>query len=229
MAKIIKKSSEEGKQIIIPALKIQPLEIKLVCYAPGDELIVHAWSEKAKKEMLAKQKKEAKQGKEPKDPDRDYRESLYWLESTGKVATKKGETNYYDVQRISVQDVDPAKHNLFGFKTIAFKAAAVKAANDVGIPMTVTRRAFHVNGEFVQIHYDKVYMREDMVRLNGGVADLRYRGAFVNWWVLIQVELNIGVMSSEQLVNLFNTAGFGVGVGEWRPERNGVSGRFKVA
>jgi len=218
MAKATKASmAKEVKQILIPPLKIQRVDIKLVSYTPQDELIMHAWSEKAKKEMLAKQKKEAKQGKEAKDPERDYRESLYWL-------NRKAPHD-----RIDVQDADPAKHELFGFKTIAFKASAVKAANDVGISMTVTRRAFHIFGEFVQVHYERMYMREDMVRLNGGVADIRYRGAFVNWWVVISAELNIGIMSPDQLANLFNTAGFAVGVGEWRPERNGVSGRFRVA
>jgi len=217
-------------EIIIPKLKIERVKMKLVAYQPGDEIIVHAWSEKAKKQMLDKQMKIAKQGKTAKDPEADYRESLYWMKK-GKIASPKTKSkpNYYHAERIPVKDVDPAKHDLFGFKTIAFKASAVKAANDVGIPMTVTRRAFHIPGEFVVLHYDKVYMREDMVRLNGTVADLRYRGAFVDWWVDLEIELNIGVLSVEQLLNLFNTAGFGVGVGEWRPERNGVSGRFRVA
>jgi hypothetical protein len=29
-------------------------------------------------------------------------------------------------------------------------------------------------------------------------------------------------------VNLFNVAGFAVGVGEWRPERDGSNGMFHV-
>ena len=214
-------------QIIIPKLNIERVQMKLMAYKPGDEIIVHAWSEKAKKEMLDKQMGKAKQGKTNKDPVQDYRESAYWLKYTRKRV--KGKDHYTHVERIPVKNVDPAKHDCFGFKTIAFKAAAVRAANDVGIQMTLSRRAFHIPGEFVVLHYDKVYMREDMVRLNGTVADLRYRAAFVNWWVDIEVELNVAILSVEQLLNLFNTAGFSVGVGEWRPERNGVSGRFKVA
>jgi hypothetical protein len=30
-------------------------------------------------------------------------------------------------------------------------------------------------------------------------------------------------------VNLFNTAGFGVGIGEWRSEKDGQHGMFHVA
>jgi hypothetical protein len=30
-------------------------------------------------------------------------------------------------------------------------------------------------------------------------------------------------------VNLFNTAGFAIGVGEWRPQRDGSYGMFHIA
>ena len=220
-------AKKKETQIIIPQLKIERVNMKLVAYKPGDEIIVHAWSEKAKRQMLEKQQGKAKQGKENRDPIQDYRASTYWLKSTRKKV--KGKDNYTQVEQIPVQNVDPAKHDCFGFKTIAFKAAAVRAANDVGIQMTLSRRAFHIPGEFVVLHYGKVYMREDMVRIGMGTADLRYRAAFVDWWVDIEVELNVAILSVEQLLNLFNTAGFSVGVGEWRPERNGVSGRFRVA
>jgi hypothetical protein len=43
------------------------------------------------------------------------------------------------------------------------------------------------------------------------------------------VKHNANVMSAEQILNLFSTAGFAVGVGEWRPERDGQFGRFHVA
>ncbi len=214
-----RRSVKEPEAVVIPALQIQRVQIKLVCYQPGDELIVHSWSEKALKEIRDKQGKKAKQGREAKNPYEDYRHSVYWL------AKQPPHDRLWPVP----SDVDPAKHTCFGFKTIAFKGSAVRAANDVGIPMTVTRRAFHIPGEFVKLEYDRVYMREDPVKISGGVTDLRYRGAFVDWSVVLDIELNTRVLSLEQLVNLFNTAGFGVGVGEWRPERNGVAGRFRVA
>ncbi len=139
---------QEVTIITIPPLKKDVLEVKII----GDShLITHAWSEKAKKEMLDKQMKKAKQGKEAKNPNRDYQESLYWLDKNNKL--------------IKPKNADPNKHHLFGFKTIAFKAAAVKAANDVGLAMTFTRRSFHIVGEFVPIKCDKIVMREDMVRI----------------------------------------------------------------
>jgi hypothetical protein len=39
---------------------------------------------------------------------------------------------------------------------------------------------------------------------------------------------NASVLSADQITNLFNVAGFGVGIGEWRPQKNGSFGRLHV-
>lgn len=207
-----KKEMQETTIVIVPPVKLERIDVNIV----GDTgLIPHAWSAKAKKMMLDKQMKKAKQGKTAKDPDADYRESLYWLDK--------------DNNLIKAKNMDPNKHKMFGFKSIAFKAAAVRAATDVGLKMTDTRRAFHVLGEYVPLKYKKIIMREDMVRLQTKVADIRYRGEFINWSCVLPIQFNANLFSPEQIFNLFNTAGFGVGVGEWRPERNGMNGMFHVA
>lgn len=166
----------------------------------GDSpLIVHRFGEKARKMMLDKQMGKAKSGKEAKNPEADYEESMYRTE-----------------------DGRP------GFPAIAFKAAAVNAANDAGIQKTLARRAFHVAGEIIPIEGTPT-MREDMVRIAMGTADIRHRAEFRHWAVTLDVTYNAGIISLEQLINLFQIAGFGVGVGEWRPERNGTYGTFHVA
>jgi hypothetical protein len=72
-------------------------------------------------------------------------------------------------------------------------------------------------------------MREDAVKVGMGTADLRYRGEFWPWHARVLVRYNARVLSAEQILNLINHAGFGVGVGEWRPERDGLNGVFHVA
>jgi hypothetical protein len=54
-----------------------------------------------------------------------------------------------------------------------------------------------------------------MVRVGMGTADIRYRGEFKTWSATVTVRYNARVLSADQVVNLFNTAGFAVGVGEW--------------
>jgi len=177
-------------------------------------LISHAWSDKAKAEMLAKQQKKAATKKSDKDPFRDYVESMYWMDGipAGKVTPKH---------------VAKAR---FGFPSVGFKNAGVSAARQLdGIPMTQLRGAFHVRGELTEIETPKPpEVREDMVRLQGKTADIRYRGEFRDWSATLEIEYNKDVISPEMLFNLYNVAGFAVGIGEWRPEKNGQSGRFEV-
>ena len=72
-------------------------------------------------------------------------------------------------------------------------------------------------------------MRQDMVRLNGKTADIRFRAEFKVWEIPLLVKINKhGLLTIEQVVNAINTAGFAVGIGEWRPGRGGQFGTFHV-
>jgi hypothetical protein len=93
---------------------------------------------------------------------------------------------------------------------------------------TDARATFHIDGELVKIDGEPE-PREDMVRVGMGTADIRYRGEFKNWSTTFTIRYNASVLSAEQIVNLFNAAGFGVGIGEWRPQKSGSYGRFHVA
>ena len=93
--------------------------------------------------------------------------------------------------------------------------------------MTFLRGAFHVIGEMVTLNGEPS-MREDMVRLPNRSADIRYRGQFVEWSATVPLQVNTSSLSIEQIANLFYIAGFAVGVGDWRPEKNGQYGRFEV-
>ena len=71
-------ATKNNENVSIPAINIQYATISIVGDSP---LIVHKWSEKAKKEILDKQMKKAKtKGHDAKDPVRDFIDSLYWLD-----------------------------------------------------------------------------------------------------------------------------------------------------
>ena len=196
--------------IELPPLALETVDIVLIGTSP---LICHAWSEKARKAMADKQQKKATKGREAKDPFREFADSLYWL-------TPKPD-------KIEGGDIEAAK---FGFPAIAFKTAAVDACTSTGAVTKVSaRQAFHVLGEMVEIIGAPPSMREDVARVGMGTADLRYRGEFDRWGARVRVQINTAVISTEQTVNLFNLAGFAVGIGDWRPQRDGPYGRFRVA
>ncbi|MDO1560424.1 hypothetical protein Q0812_13395 [Brevundimonas sp. 2R-24] len=204
-------AAAKSTEINLPPLNLQTLKVKLIGDSP---LIVHAWSEKALRAMADKQQKKATAGRQAKDPWEDFCGSLYWLSEKPEKPTEA--------------DVERAK---FGFPAIAFKAAAVTAVTSTGgMTKVAARQAFHIEGgEFVEIIGPPPSMREDVCRVGMGTADLRYRGEFSPWSVELLVKFNANVLSAEQVVSLFEAGGFAVGVGEWRPERDGPYGRFHVA
>lgn len=191
-----KVQSASVETIAIPPIEIKTYVLRIIGDSP---LIMHAWSKKAKQEMLDKQMGKPRGKKEPKNPQQDYEEAFY-----------------------RTDDGKPA------FPTIAFKAAAVNASRQVdGLKMTFLRGAFHTVGELVEIE-GVPEMREDMVRIAMGTADIRYRPEFPEWACNLVVRVNSRAMTVEQVIHLFNQAGFSSGVGEWRPERDGQYGMFHV-
>ena len=188
-------AKQDPQEVKLAGLAIERIRLRLVGTSP---LIVHKWSEKAKKQMLDKQMKRASQGKAAKDPEQDYRESLYVREDGS-----------------------------YGFPAVAFKAAAVRAGTYCDMKMIFLRGAFHVEGDLVLIEGEPE-PREDMVRVGMGTADIRYRPQFPKWATELDITYNSRALTDEQIINLFEIAGFAVGVGEWRPEKDGQFGRFQV-
>jgi hypothetical protein len=96
--------------------------------------------------------------------------------------------------------------------------------------MTQAKIAIRVLGEFVPI-IGEPRMREDMVRLETGVADIRYRPGFPEWSAVLPITFNASLLSVKSLIHLVDGAGQG-GVGEWRPSApksaSGSYGTFRV-
>jgi hypothetical protein len=77
---------------------------------------------------------------------------------------------------------------------------------------------------------DEPIMREDAVRNQTGVVDLRYRPMFENWGATIKVEFIPSILSLDSVISIVDAAGIG-GIGEWRPtapKSNGDYGRFRT-
>lgn len=105
--------------------------------------------------------------------------------------------------------------------------------------MTLAQRAIRISGVPVEDYgYELVpiegrwRMRRDTVRLETGVADLRYRPGFPRWRATLRVTHVVNVLSQEQVTNLVNAGGM-CGVGEWRPSapkvHSGIFGCYHVA
>ena len=232
--------------------EIKPIEtnvahVKIVGDSP---LIVHAWSAKAKREILEKEIGATKtKAREAKNPLEDFCASMYWLTKMPEVFTAE-----------SVGEA-MANNPRFGFPVTGIKQAALSAAYRMGWvkDKMSLRGAFFIqpdsNGYYggdLEINTDKKIvtvipnvfkpdsiseihtpeppsMREDMVRVGMGSADIRYRGQFDNWSINLNISYNVnGQYSIEQILNIINAGGYACGIGEWRPEKDGQYGMFHV-
>lgn len=174
-------------------------------------LIHHQWTDKAKEMMRAKQQ----EGKKTKTRDL-------------KDPKVEGESAMY-----RTDDGKP------GVPAIAIKSAIITAAhNDLGMPRTLVRKALFIRplGRNVILPLEtytgkgtvKYTIEEDMVRVGQGTADMRYRPYFDEWAVTTQWEIDADLLQVDDLLTLIDRAGFGVGICEWRPEKNGEYGRFAI-
>lgn len=216
-------------------IKIARLNVRIV----GDKpLIVHAWDQKAKREMLdnqmnGKKKIKARPAKMPFD---DFARSLYWMDDDMPTETITDPNTKEDREVVTENLFDEAIENgaRFGFPVNSFKMAANSAAYRMGwVPnQMVLRGAYFLNahdgGHLAEIKGNKPVMREDMVRIPG-TSDIRYRAMFEHWYCDLVLEYNAsGAMKLDDIMNCINAGGYSVGVGEWRPERDGDFGRFHI-
>jgi hypothetical protein len=183
-------------------------------------LITHAWSEKARREMLQKQVKATKAGKEARDPQADFVSSLYDMGDGG-----------------------------YGFPATGIKNCILSAAHkDKGIARSAVMSALWINAEMVRtrpalagaicdmplvrIYSGDPEMREDPVNLGKGlnkIASLAYRGQFTVWAMRVTGRFNPTVLTPEALAFLIQEAGMSAGLGEWRNEKKGMFGAFHLA
>lgn len=205
----------ESISIAVPQINLQTLRVKVIGTSP---LIIHKFAEKTKKEILDKQMGNKTKAKPKRNPIKDFMESLYWLTEE---PTEHTEEAFEKALKEGAR---------FGFPATGFKQSAVSAGYRAKITKdrVSVMGAFYIEGEFVEIK-GTPQIREDMVRLQKSSADLRYRGEFKEWEAEMTVKYNADVLSATELVNLFNYGGFACGVGEWRVEKEGQYGMYRVA
>ena len=233
---------------------IRPIELREInVHIVGDTpLITHCWDAKAKRQILEKELgfKPARSAKETqKNPAADFASSMYWLTPMPEELT---------AENISQAIAEGARFGfpLTGIKQAAISAAfrlgwSKDKASLRGAFFIHPNEETYYSGDLminwgqkcvdivpnvlksepmIEIHADSVVMREDMVRVGQGAADIRYRGQFNNWYADFTVKYNAnGDKSVDELMTIINAGGYACRIGEWRPERDGQFGMYHVA
>lgn len=227
-------ATAKKETVAIRPIKLKKIPIRIVGDTP---LIVHAWSEKAKKEMLdTQQGKNKTKKKATKLPFDDFARALYWLTPMPEVEwhdDQNGEDRMIVTEEIFEEAVE--KGARFGFPANSFKLSANSAAYRLGWVKNQMelRGSYFLNaedgGELVEIKGDTPMCREDMVKVGMGSADLRYRPIFEHWYCDMILEYNeSGSMKLDDILSCIQAGGYCCGVGEWRPERDGAFGRYHI-
>ncbi|AZM51822.1 hypothetical protein DMA15_03825 [Streptomyces sp. WAC 01529] len=189
-------------EIQLEKIDAETIRIPIVGTSP---LIVHRFSEKAKRQMLDNMQGR-KSPKQSKDPEAEYEAAFYHLKDGG-----------------------------YGFPVIAFKAATIGGARFYqGVTMTALRQFMFFRGEVGDdgrgmTRIDGTpHMREDTVTVGRGGHDLRYRPEFPEWTTALDVVYVKSMLTRESVISLIAAGGMGVGVGEWRPEKGGDFGTYDI-
>lgn len=163
-------------------------------------LIVHNWDAKSIQEIEDKQQGKAASRKEARDPAAEC--------NAARIIDDEG--------RDCIKAVYLKKCMMSSFRFIRdFKRTELTGA-------------VFVDGQLLPIISEPFKMRTDTVRIHGGTTTLRYRPEYKDWQVRATIVFQSNVITIEQVLHILNTAGYAIGLCEWRPEKDGDFGRFKL-
>jgi hypothetical protein len=198
------KGQREVTKIEVPEFEDKVLKVKIF----GNSIITNAWGNKIRQQMLYDQMHpEEKAGKKkkraPKNPEENFQNARY-LDEKGR-------------------DCVPA---------VAVKNAMVTAGmRYYGYSQPLLRGTITVLGDTLPLKYRKMTMREDMVRVGpwgNRQPDIRHRPEYHDWSLDLAIRYDEEFIKPKSLVNLLRRAGFSVGLHEWRIEKGGQFGGFRV-
>jgi hypothetical protein len=179
-------------------------EIKLARIVVGIKgetpLLTNRFGESKRKAIEEKQQKKARGAREARVPEEEFQEACHLI-----------------------------REGIYGFPASGIKKSLVVAGGRFADEkMTHLRGVLNVMGDFMEIKGPVPTMRSDTVRLRDGTASIAYRPQFFPWEMEVPIVYNAGLIGPAQILNLFQIAGFAVGIGAWRPESNGVYGQFSL-
>jgi len=210
------KSGEKGsgleQRLVISRPNLRILELDLEGDSP---YVMHKFSEKARKEIEAKQTSGSKSKKgekrKPRDIDQEYQDAFH-----------------------------RSRDGWVGIHAGSFRNAAISASRIIGFKMTLTKLAIFVVADgydaddgvpLVKI-IGKPRKHETYCRPQRGVTTTVHRPMWESWSCKLRVRYDADMFSEADVVNLFMRVGLQVGIGEGRndsPNSGGMGwGSFTI-
>jgi hypothetical protein len=197
----------EANSVEITAIATRVIAFNIVGTTP---LIMHRYSRKAWEELLLPSRKKNQAAKDASlkhDPLNEYRESCY----------------------VSRSDDAPT---LFHLPTGMIHGAVKSAALDMaGARKTEVGRWVSVSGSNTLFLYGVPQLYTAMARNSGmdRTPDVRTRAIFPQWALSgVALDFKLDPLTDASVLNLMAAAGVTVGLGDWRPQRGGSFGKFRL-
>jgi hypothetical protein len=208
--------------------KIEPIELRPLQYKfmkirirGLEPLLVHKLSKKLKQEFDDRDAGKAKKKTRGKvrDKKQEYMESLHYIGKDGfEVDTPKSITS----------------KTRFGFPASGVKKAMVAACRFYdGISMVSANGMFFVPGKYIEIkgrpRLDEFWRRIGTKGPGTGTPDIGIRAKFMDWYADVTIKFYPELISAGSIVNILNTSGTCIGLGEDRPGKSGnTNGTYEV-
>ena len=202
---------QKQKVIEIPRLNTPTVKIKIESIQ-GSTLLMQKMSKEIKDELDEKYGRTSK----GKLKGRQERKQLTEKEIVeGKIwKTPDGEIGF------------PAS----GFQKALLSMAKLKELE--GVSGKLISGAVKVLGNIIPIKFKKKVVNEDWGKASGmtGAPMKILRPEFIEWSCDLPIMYDESMISLDQIINLFNKAGFYMGIGSWRPGESGGGnhGMFQV-
>lgn len=198
----IKKSKDETMSIV--ALRRDRATFHLL----GTTLLMNRFSEKAKQQLLApgaKKNAAEKASTLKHDPVAEYRSSIYL-------------------------NRDPKRKARIHAPGEWFKGCLANAALDTpGATKAKVERLTQVGSPQIDL-FGVPRLHFGMVRNSdiNRTPDVRCRACFPEWACKVEIDFISSVIKKNDLGNLMGSAGMIVGCGDWRPQKGGLYGMFRI-
>jgi hypothetical protein len=201
-----KAKTDELEQVQI----VELTRAKIVYHIVGETpLLMNSMSVKAQRELLLPRGRKTaaeKQGSLKHDPLQEYRDSIY--------RARKG------------------SDTVLALLNTQFKAALCTAALDVpGAKKAQIGRLTSIEGGEKLALYGVPQIMCSVVRSAdiNKTPDIRTRCIVPRWACTVEVTYTIPVLNATVISSLFATAGYTMGVGDWRPQKgSGTFGRWRI-
>ena len=203
--------------------KIEVLEVRevkpqlLTVHIVGDsDLVINKMNDVTSRQLIDARKDKAKSIEKPNE----------WEEIITSIHWRDGKPTEFSEKAMQ----EALKKNAPCITTFGLKKSFGEAVVRLGIDTYSTKFDASVNilgsGGLVPIKFTEHYIDEKLMSPKKGAPVLVHLNRFCGWSADIQLSFIDSVYSAEQLLNVINLAGFGIGIGSGR--RSCGYGRYHV-